>query len=152
MRQEHHAILLAQTAKHAAVLQGKEDEAAHNAACARQAAALALQESEQMSAEVENNWQNSSKRWYDKQATNQNQTDWEAKKGLGAQAQVFQDLASHRESVIAGLQHEMTTRDSLNAALALSRAAEIENLLEKSRVMQKRLDVQAAAAPLRPVQ
>jgi hypothetical protein len=156
MRKEHHAILLAQSARHAAVLQGKEEEAAHNAAEAQHAAALALQKSEQVSADIETNWRNSTKHWYDehtqKQALNQVQTDREAKRGLDAQAQAFQESVTQRESVIAGLQHEMKARDSLNAALTLSKTTEIEHLLENARVMQYRLDVMAAAAPLHPVQ
>eukprot|EP00972_Heterocapsa_arctica_P035042 5159866-Heterocapsa_arctica.AAC.1 len=46
----------------------------------------------------------------------------------------------------------MKSRDALHCALALSKASEIELLLEQNRVMQYRLDVQAAAAPLPPVQ
>eukprot|EP00972_Heterocapsa_arctica_P024600 3627373-Heterocapsa_arctica.AAC.1 len=51
MRQEHHAILQAEKAKHSAVLQEQKEEAARNAARAQQAAALQLQRIEQMSAE-----------------------------------------------------------------------------------------------------
>ena len=148
MRKEHHAILLAQNARHAAVLQGKEEEAAHNAAVAQHASALALQKSEQVNADIESNWRNSTKHWQDEytkqQALNQLQTDWEAKRGLDAQAQTFQESVTHRESVIAGLQHEMKARDSLNAALTLSKATEIEHLLENARVLQYRLDAMAA--------
>eukprot|EP00972_Heterocapsa_arctica_P079061 11656855-Heterocapsa_arctica.AAC.1 len=61
MRQEHHTILQAEKARHAAVLQEKEAEAAHNAACAHRAAALELPKSEQLSAEIEKTWQSSSK-------------------------------------------------------------------------------------------
>eukprot|EP00972_Heterocapsa_arctica_P108768 16014838-Heterocapsa_arctica.AAC.1 len=46
----------------------------------------------------------------------------------------------------------MQSRDALNRALALAKTSEIELLLEKNRVMQYRLDVVAAAAPLHPVQ
>eukprot|EP00972_Heterocapsa_arctica_P022755 3350316-Heterocapsa_arctica.AAC.1 len=105
-----------------------------------------------MSADIEMNWQSSSRRWQNEQAVTQNQSDWEAKQGLNEQSMVYQDLASNRESVIAGLQNEMVTRDALNAALALSKATEIECLLKQNRVMQFRLDTLAAAAPLRPVQ
>eukprot|EP00972_Heterocapsa_arctica_P102352 15080052-Heterocapsa_arctica.AAC.1 len=61
MRQEHHTILQAEKARHTAVLREQEEEAARNAARAQHAAALELQRSERMSAEIENNWQSSSK-------------------------------------------------------------------------------------------
>eukprot|EP00972_Heterocapsa_arctica_P085724 12631653-Heterocapsa_arctica.AAC.1 len=56
------------------------------------------------------------------------------------------------EALIAGLHEEMKSRDALNCALALSKTSEIELLLEQNRVMQHRLDVKAAAAPLHPAQ
>eukprot|EP00972_Heterocapsa_arctica_P039480 5813308-Heterocapsa_arctica.AAC.1 len=46
----------------------------------------------------------------------------------------------------------MKSRDALNRALALSKASEIELMLEQNRVMQYRLDILAAAAPFHPVQ
>eukprot|EP00972_Heterocapsa_arctica_P093057 13726556-Heterocapsa_arctica.AAC.1 len=46
----------------------------------------------------------------------------------------------------------MLTRDSLSNALALAKASEIELLSKKNRVMQYRLDIMAAAAPLHTVQ
>ncbi len=156
MQREHHAILLAQDAKYAAVLQGKEKEAAHRAAVAQQVAALALQKSEQVSVDLETNWRNSSKKWYDEHsqrlAQTQAQTDWEAKQRFDAQAHAFRESVTHKESVIVDLRTEMKTRDSLNAALKLDKETEIERLLENARVMQYRLDALAAAAPLHPVQ
>eukprot|EP00972_Heterocapsa_arctica_P113981 16440076-Heterocapsa_arctica.AAC.1 len=125
-RQEHHTILQAEKARHSAVLRKQEEDAAHNAAIAQQAAALELQRSEQMSAEIEKNWQTSSKQWYSEQAATQSQTVWEAKANLDEQAREFQDMVNHRESVIAGLHDEMKSRDALNCALALSKASEIE--------------------------
>eukprot|EP00972_Heterocapsa_arctica_P006009 884807-Heterocapsa_arctica.AAC.1 len=93
-----------------------------------------------MSAEVEHNWQSSSKQWYSEQAATQNQTVWEAKTSLDEQAREFQDMVNHRETVITGLQEEMKSRDALHCALALSKASEIELLLEQNRVMKYRLD------------
>eukprot|EP00972_Heterocapsa_arctica_P024146 3559899-Heterocapsa_arctica.AAC.1 len=46
----------------------------------------------------------------------------------------------------------MNTRDALNRALALAKTSEIALLLEQNRVMQHRLNVMAAAAPLHLVQ
>eukprot|EP00972_Heterocapsa_arctica_P014363 2113077-Heterocapsa_arctica.AAC.1 len=61
-------------------------------------------------------------------------------------------MVNDRETIIKDLHDEMLTRDSLSNALALAKASEIELLLERNRVMQYRLDLMAAAAPLHPVQ
>eukprot|EP00972_Heterocapsa_arctica_P029880 4402427-Heterocapsa_arctica.AAC.1 len=60
-------------------------------------------------------------------------------------------MVNHREARIASLCTEMKSRDAMYSALALSKSSEIECLLEQNRVMQYRLDVKAAAAPLHPV-
>eukprot|EP00972_Heterocapsa_arctica_P079458 11710826-Heterocapsa_arctica.AAC.1 len=61
MRHEHHTILQAEKAKHFAVLQEQQAAAANAATKARRDADLELQRSENMSAEIEQNWQSSSK-------------------------------------------------------------------------------------------
>eukprot|EP00972_Heterocapsa_arctica_P026336 3876409-Heterocapsa_arctica.AAC.1 len=63
MRHEHQTILQAENVRHSAVLQEQHAAAANAAAEARRNAALELQRSEIMSAEIENNWQSSSKQW-----------------------------------------------------------------------------------------
>eukprot|EP00972_Heterocapsa_arctica_P015022 2213506-Heterocapsa_arctica.AAC.1 len=87
MRHEHHAILQAERAKHNAVLQEMEEEAAHRAASAQSAVALEHQRHAQMRAETENS-----------QAATQNQSVWEAKTSLEQQAREYQDMVNHRES------------------------------------------------------
>eukprot|EP00972_Heterocapsa_arctica_P012693 1864978-Heterocapsa_arctica.AAC.1 len=61
-------------------------------------------------------------------------------------------MVNHRELIIDDLNEKLKTRDAMHNALALSKASEIELMLEQMRVLQYRLDIVAAAAPLHPVQ
>eukprot|EP00972_Heterocapsa_arctica_P086650 12773027-Heterocapsa_arctica.AAC.1 len=77
MRHEHHAILQAERAKHNAVLQEMEENAAQNTA----RSAFENQRQAQARAETENN-----------QAAAQNQNIWEAKTSLEQQAREYQNM------------------------------------------------------------